>query len=55
MANRHSRTRQQLAELMDWKGENMIDTLAMAYAEVGDFDSAVRYEEKALARQRREG
>ncbi len=26
----------------------MIDTLAMAYAEVGDFDSAVRYEEKAL-------
>ena len=27
----------------------MIDTLAMAYAEVGDFDSAVRYEEKALA------
>ena len=27
----------------------MIDTLAMACAEVGDFDSAVRYEEKALA------
>ena len=27
----------------------MIDTLATAYAEVGDFDSAVRYEEKALA------
>jgi hypothetical protein len=27
----------------------MIDTLAVAYAEVGDFDSAVRYEEKALA------
>jgi len=27
----------------------MIDTLAMAYAEVGDLDSAVRYEEKALA------
>jgi len=32
----------------------MIDPLAMAYAEVGDFDFAVRYEEKALA-QRREG
>ena len=27
----------------------MIDTLAVAYAEVGDLDSAVRYEEKALA------
>jgi len=36
-------------KLMDWKDENMIDTLAMACAEVGDFDSAVRYEEKALA------
>ena len=35
-------------KLMDWKDENMIDTLAMACAEVGDFDSAVRYEEKAL-------
>jgi hypothetical protein len=27
----------------------MIDILATAYAEVGDFDSAVRYEEQALA------
>jgi tetratricopeptide (TPR) repeat protein len=35
-------------KLIDWKDENMIDTLAMAYAEIGDFDSAVRYEEKAL-------
>ncbi len=26
----------------------MIDTLAMAYAGIGDFDSAMRYEEKAL-------
>ena len=36
-------------KLMDWRDEDMIDTLATAYAEVGDFDSAVRYEEKALA------
>jgi hypothetical protein len=36
-------------KLMDWKDENMIDTLAMACAEVGDFGSAVRYDEKALA------
>jgi hypothetical protein len=36
-------------KLMDWKDEDMIDTLAAAYAKVGDFDSAVRYEEKALS------
>jgi tetratricopeptide (TPR) repeat protein len=36
-------------KLIGWKDEDMIDTLAVAYAEVGDFDSAVRYEEKALA------
>jgi two-component SAPR family response regulator len=33
---------------MQWKDEDMIDTLALAYAEAGDFDSAVRYEEQAL-------
>ena len=27
--------------IMAWKDENMIDTLAVAYAETGDFDSAV--------------
>ena len=26
----------------------MIDTLATAYAEAGDFDSAIRYEEQAM-------
>ena len=36
-------------KLIDWKDEDMIDTLAAAYAEVGDFASAVRYEERALA------
>ena len=35
-------------KLIAWKDEDMIDTLATAYAEVDDFDSAVRYEEKAL-------
>ena len=31
-----------------WKDGNFIDTLAAAYAEAGDFDSAVRYEEQAM-------
>jgi Tfp pilus assembly protein PilF len=35
--------------LMAWKDENMIDTLAAAYAETGDFDSAARYAAQALA------
>src|SRR5438132_6761560 len=36
-------------KLIGWHDEDMIDTLATAYAEVGDFDSAVRHEEQALA------
>ena len=36
-------------KLVSWQDEDMIDTLAMAYAAVRDFDSAVRYEEQALA------
>ena len=35
--------------IMQWKDEDMIDTLAAAYAETGDFDSAVRYAAQALA------
>jgi hypothetical protein len=35
--------------LMAWKDENMIDTLAAAYVETGDFDSAARCAAQALA------
>jgi tetratricopeptide (TPR) repeat protein len=35
--------------IMVWKDENMIDTLAAAYAEIGDFNSAVQYAQQALA------
>jgi len=34
---------------MAWKDENMIDTLAAAYVETGDFDSAARCAAQALA------
>ena len=35
--------------IVAWKDEDMIDTLAAAYAETGDFDSAMRYAQQALA------
>src|ERR1051325_8650093 len=35
--------------IMIWKDENMIDTLAAAYAEIGDFNSAMQYAQQALA------
>jgi hypothetical protein len=34
---------------MIWKDEHMIDTPAVAYAETGDFSSAVQYAAQALA------
>ena len=34
--------------LAEWKDANMLATLAAAYAEVGEFDKAVEWEEKAI-------
>jgi len=33
---------------MTWRDANCIDTLAAAYAETGDFDSAIRFEQQAI-------
>ena len=48
MARRPVKDALNACKLMDWQDEISLNVLSMAYAEVGDFNSAVRYAEQAL-------
>jgi tetratricopeptide (TPR) repeat protein len=41
-------------ELTKWKVANCVGTLAAAHAEIGDFDSAIRYQEQAITLKKAE-